>query len=206
MRIVAMNHVSLDGVMQGPGRAGEDERGGFVDSGWATERAGDEVVGRVLGERLAECRGWLFGRRTYDDVLTHWNSVPDSPFAESLNAATKYVATTHPDDPLIWPNSVAIPSSSIDSSEVPDAVSALRERDDGVLGVMGSSVLLHALQARHLVDEYLLMVHPLVLGRGIRLFADGGPPASLELVRPAETSGTGVVIAIYQPEAAPLDY
>src|SRR5690349_11247046 len=99
MRIVVMNHISLDGVMQGPGRAGEDERGGFVHSGWAAARSNDvlvgdrdqEIIGAVVGERFADSRGWLLGRRTYEDVLGYWNSVPNSNFAASLNQATKYV-------------------------------------------------------------------------------------------------------------------
>jgi dihydrofolate reductase len=199
VRIVVMNSVSLDGVMQGPGRRGEDDRAGFSHSGWAAPRGGDEVIREAMAERMAPTRGWLLGRRTYDDVLRYWNSVPDSPFAARLNAATKYVATTRPDEPLRWPNSVALTSSSVDGPEVPDAVGDLRARGDGVLGIMGSSVLVHALQQRGLIDEYLLMIHPLVLGTGIRLFRDGGPNQALRLVKPARTATTGVIVAVFQP-------
>jgi dihydrofolate reductase len=198
VRIVVMNSVSLDGVMQGPGRRGEDDRAGFSYSGWAAPRGGDEVIREAMAERMAPTRGWLLGRRTYDDVLRYWNSVPDSPFAARLNAATKYVATTRPDEPLRWPNSVALTSSSVDWPEVPDAVGDLRARGDGVLGIMGSSVLVHALQQRGLIDEYLLMIHPLVLGTGIRLFRYGGPNQALRLVEPARTATTGVIVAVFQ--------
>ena len=95
VRVVVMNHVSLDGVMQGPGRSGEDDREGFTNSGWATPRS-DEVIGQALSERMATSAGLLFGRRTYEDLLRHWTSVPNTPFAEPLNAATKYVATSAP--------------------------------------------------------------------------------------------------------------
>jgi dihydrofolate reductase len=199
MRIVVMNHVSLDGVMQGPGRVGEDDRDGFVHSGWAAPRS-DAVLAQVLGERMARSAGILFGRRTYDDVLRRWNSVSDSPFAAPLNQATKYVATTRLEEPLAWPNSVVLPSSSVESDQVPDAVSELRAGGDGDLWLMGSSVLIHALQRRRLIDEYLLMIHPLVLGTGRRLFADGGPFETLRLVEPVRTSTTGVLIAVFQPE------
>ena len=194
-----MDHVSLDGVMQGPGRADEDARDGFRHSGWATPRT-DEVIGQALGERMATSGGLLFGRRTYEDLLGHWNSVPDSPFAEPLNAATKYVATTHPNEPLPWPNSIALPGSSLGSSEVSDAVSDLRGRDGGDLGIMGSSVLVHTLQRCGLIDEYLLMIHPIVLGTGIRLFADGASYQQLRLVEPVRTSTTGVLVAVYRPD------
>jgi dihydrofolate reductase len=193
-----MNHVSLDGVMQGPGRAGEDDRHGFNQSGWATPRS-DEIVGQVVGERMTASAGLLFGRRTYDDLLGYWNSVPDSPFAAPLNTATKYVATTRPDEQLPWPNSTALPSSSVDSPEVPDAVRELRSRGDGDIEIMGSGVLIHALQRRGLIDEYLLMIHPLVLGTGLRLFPDRGLSQALRLVEPVRTATTGVLVAVYQP-------
>jgi dihydrofolate reductase len=192
-----MNHLSLDGVMQGPGRAGEDDRNGFVHSGWAAPGS-DQIIAQALAARMTGGR-WLFGRRTYEDVLGHWNSVPDSPFAASLNAATKYVATTRPDEALPWPNSIALASSSVNSPEVPDTVSDLRTRGDGDLGIMGSSVLIHALQRRGLIDEYVLMIHPLVLGTGIRLFPNGGPYQTLRLVEPVRISTTGVLVAVFQP-------
>src|SRR5947209_7903411 len=96
MHVLVMNHLTLDGVMQGPGRPDEDTRDGFVHGGWAGDR-GDEALGRAMSERLSAgggLKGWLFGRRTYEEVLAYWNSVPDSPFAAALNDAPKYVAST----------------------------------------------------------------------------------------------------------------
>jgi dihydrofolate reductase len=205
MRLVVMNHISLDCVMQGPGRPGEDERGGFVHSGWAAANSNDEIVGdrdqeiigSVVAERLSESRGWLFGRRTYEDVLRYWNSVPNSAFAASLNGATKYVATTRPDEALKWPNSIPLGGVSVDGPEVPDAVRQLRADSEGVLGIMGSSVLLHALQRHGLIDEYVLMIHPIVLGTGLRLFPEHGNYQTLKLVEPVRTSPSGVIAAVF---------
>lgn len=190
MKLVVMNHVTLDGVMQGPGRADEDPRGGFAHGGWATPRI-DEVVGRVMGERMASGGALLFGRRTYDDLLTHWNRLPDSPFAPALNNASKYVASTTLNEPLPWPNSTLL------RGDVVDAVAALKAEAGGALGIMGSGALIQALLPHNLIDEYVLMIHPLVLGTGRRLFRDGGTPATLQLVD-CVTATTGVLIATYE--------
>jgi len=192
MRIVVMNHITLDGVMQGPGRVDEDTRDGFVQGGWATSTS-DDLVDQAMGERMAAgggLAGWLFGRRTYEDLLAHWNSVPNSPFAEALNNAQKYVASTTLREPLPWPNSTLL---GVDAVE---AVARVREDRGGVLGIMGSGVLIQALQRDSLVDEYLLMIHPIVLGSGRRLFPEG-PPTELTLVD-IKTSSSGVILATYE--------
>jgi dihydrofolate reductase len=199
MRIVVMNHVSLDGVMQGPGRPGEDDRGGFTHSGWAAARADDPVVATFVGERMADGRGWLMGRRTYEDLMQRWTSDPDRPFGAMLTKATKYVATTRPDEPLAWPNSTPLVGESVDSPDVIEQIGILRSSGDGVLGVMGSSVLIHAMQRDGLIDEYALMIHPLVLGTGIRLFAEDVVCRQLQPVEPARTSDSGVVVAAFRP-------
>jgi dihydrofolate reductase len=191
MRIVVMNHMTLDGVMQGPGRVDEDTRDGFDQGGWAAARS-DDFVGQAMSERMAAgggLAGWLFGRRTYEELLRHWNSVPGSPFAELLNSAGKYVASTTLREPLPWPNSTLLGADPV------AAVALLREEPGGVLGIMGSGVLIQALRRERLIDEYLLMVHPIVLGLGRRLFPEG-PPTELTLVG-ASTSPTGVVVATY---------
>lgn len=190
MRIVVMNHITLDGVMQSPGRVDEDTRDGFVQGGWATPRS-DELVGQAMGERMAAgggLAGWLFGRRTYEELLGHWNSVPDSPFADALNNTPKYVASTRLREPLAWPN------STLFSADAVKAVARL-PKEPGVLGIMGSGVLIQALRRESLIDEYLLMIHPIILGSGRRLFPDG-PPTDLTLVGTA-TSATGVILATY---------
>jgi dihydrofolate reductase len=192
MRIVVMNHVTLDGVMQGPGRVDEDTRDGFVQGGWATSRS-DDRLGQAMGERMAAgggLAGWLFGRRTYEDLLAHWNSVPDSPFAEALNNAQKYVASTTLREPLPWPNSTLLDGDAV------EAVARVREDRGGVMGIMGSGVLIQALRRDSLIDEYLLMIHPIVLGSGRRLFPEG-PPTELTLVD-IKTSSSGVILATYE--------
>jgi dihydrofolate reductase len=190
--IVVINHLTLDGVMQGPGRADEDTRGGFNHGGWSLPY-GDDVVGQALGARMGRSGGLLFGRRTYLDLLSHWNSVTDSPFTDALNAATKYIASTTLTEPLPWPNSVLL------GSDVPGAVKQLKEDGpDDEIHVMGSGELIQTLRDHHLVDEYLLLIHPLVLGSGHRLFSDGSRQETLRLVDSLVT-GTGVHIATYRP-------
>jgi dihydrofolate reductase len=195
-RIVVMNHVTLDGVMQGPGRADEDTRGGFRRSGWAERGASspDGAVQNAMGERMEAgggLTGWLFGRRTYTDLLDYWNQQPDSPFGPMLNDTPKYVASTTLTEPLPWPNSTLL------HGDVTDAVGTLKAHSEGVLAIMGSGELIASLLAAGLVDEFLLMIHPLVLGGGRRLFPEGAD-CSLRLVGSAATS-TGVVIATYEP-------
>ena len=195
-RIVVMNHVTLDGVMQGPGRADEDTRGGFTQGGWGqrSTTAGD-AAGQAMGQRMAAgggLAGWLFGRWTYDQLLSHWNSQPDNPFVAALNNTPKFVVSTSVSDPLPWPNSTLL------RGDVPDAVRSLRAQSDGVLAIMGSGQLISSLMAADLIDEYLLMIHPVVLGRGRRLFPEG-IEARLRLTDSSATP-TGVVIATYEPE------
>ena len=189
-----MNHVTLDGVMQGPGRPDEDTRGGFSQSGWGnrSEMPGD-AVGKAMGARMAAgggLAGWLFGRRTYEDLLSYWNQQPDSPFGPMLNNAPKYVASTTLAEPLPWPNSTLL------RGDIADAVGTLKAQSDGVLAIMGSGELIGSLMAAGLIDEYLLMIHPLVLGSGRRLFSEGAH-ASLRLSDSVTTAG-GVVIATYE--------
>lgn len=194
-RIVVMNHVTLDGVMQGPGRPDEDTRGGFSHGGWASRSAmpGD-AAGKAMGERMAAgggLAGWLFGRRTYEDLLSYWNQQPDSPFGPLLNNAPKYVASTTLTDPLPWPNSTLL------RGDIADAVGRLKAQSDGVLAIMGSGELIGSLMVADLIDEYLLMIHPLVLGTGRRLFPEN-VYVPLRLTD-SVTTATGVVIATYEP-------
>ena len=189
-RVVVINHLTLDGVMQAPGRPDEDTRGGFEHGGWAIA-GNDDVMGAALGARMAESGGLLLGRRSYEDMLGYWNT-QDSPFKDALNTAPKYVASRTLREPLPWPNSTLL------DGDAADAVVELKKRSDRDLGVMGSGELIQSLMARSLIDEYLLMIHPLVLGSGRRLFADGSPRSTLELVD-ATTSTTGVVLATYRP-------
>ena len=189
-RVVVINHLTLDGVMQAPGRREEDTRGGFEHGGWAGPNV-DEVVNAAMGARMPRSGGLLLGRRSYEDMLGYWNT-QDSPFKDMLNSAPKYVASRTLREPLPWPNSTLL------SGDVAEAVAQLRQQPGKDLNVMGSRELIQTLMRHGLIDEYLLLIYPLVLGSGRRLFADGGPPASLRLID-STASTTGVLIATYQP-------
>jgi dihydrofolate reductase len=190
-RVVVMNHLTLNGVMQGPGRPDEDTRSGFTRGGWAT--AAGDAAGKAMGERMTAgggFAGWLFGRRTYEDLMASWNS-QGGPFKEALNNASKYVASTTLREPLSWPNSTLL------RGNIPEAVRALKDQTNGVLAIMGSGELIASLMAGDLIDEYLLMIHPLVLGTGRRLFPDD-VGMRLRLTNCTATPN-GVVIATYEP-------
>jgi dihydrofolate reductase len=193
MRVVVVENVTLDGVMQAPARPDEDPRDGFAHGGWGVGY-GDAVMARKMGERMARDGAMLLGRRTYEDFYSVWPKRTDgNPYTEVLNRTQKYVASTTLTEPLPWENSTLLPGDAA------DAVARLREERDGDLAVLGSGALVRALAARGLVDEYLLSIHPLVLGTGRRLF-DGVPPAPLRLTDSVTTT-TGVIIATYQPAA-----
>ena len=193
-RIVVMNHVTLDGVMQGPGRPDEDTRGGFTQGGWAdrTATAGDAAA-TAMGERMAAgggLAGWLFGRWTYEALLTHWNA-QGGPFKDALNNSPKNVVSNTLGEPLPWPNSTLV------RGDVASAVRALKAQTGGVLAIMGSGELIASLIGADLIDEYLLMVHPLVLGSGRRLFPDK-VHVPLRLTD-CITAPSGSLIATYEP-------
>ncbi len=193
-RVVVMNQVTLDGVMQGVARPDEDERDGFVSSGWGlrSETPGEVVAGAMSARMTAGggLRAWLFGRRTYLDLLAVWNE-RGGPFRDALNSTPKYVASTTLEEPLPWPNSTLL------RHDIPAAVRALKDTTDGVLGVMGSGELIATLMTADLIDEYLLMIHPLVLGSGRRLFPPGVEMA-LRLIDCVAAPG-GMVFATYAP-------
>jgi dihydrofolate reductase len=193
-RIAVVESVSLDGVMQAPGRADEDTRGGFAHGGWARPYA-DEVMGRAMAERMSAGGpgALVLGRRTYEDLYSFWPKQTDgNPYTEALNKTTKYVASRTLSEPLPWVNSTLLDGDAV------EAVAKLRESSPH-LGVIGSGDLVRQLARHGLVDEYVLLIHPLVLGSGQRLFATDGDLARLRLVDSVIT-GTGVVIATYQPE------
>lgn len=190
-KIVVLDHLTLDGVMQAPGRPDEDRRGGFAHGGWASPRG--DVVGEVFGA-IPAVAGMLFGRRTYEDFYAFWPSQPDNPFTPLLNSTQKYVASTTLREPLPWVNSTLL------AGDAAEAVAALKRRVEGTLLCMGSGALVQSLMRRNLVDTFVLLIHPLVLGAGRRLFAEGGPAAALRLVE-ARATASGVVMATYEPAA-----
>ena len=190
-RVVVTNNLTLDGVMQAPGRPDEDLRGGFRHGGWALPY-NDRVMGRVMGERMARGGALLLGRRTYQDFASVWPNRTDNPFTEVLNNRQKYVASTTLEEPLPWINSTLL------KGDAGEAVARLKEQLAEDLAVLGSGELVKSLMRRNLVDEYVLLIHPLILGSGRRLFTEDGAFADLRLVDSVTTT-TGVIIATYQP-------
>jgi dihydrofolate reductase len=190
-KVVVTNHVTLDGVMQAPGRPDEDVRGGFDRGGWAIPD-NDPVMGRVMGEGMARPGALLLGRRTYEDFASYWPHQKDNPFTDVLDNVQKYVASTTLSEPLPWKNSMLL------EGDAADAVARLKQGSGPDLGILGSGELIQSLRHRNLIDEYVLMIHPLILGRGRRLFPDGASPADLRLVNSVTTT-TGVIIATYRP-------
>jgi dihydrofolate reductase len=187
-KIVVMNWITLDGVMQSPGRPDEDTRDAFEHGGWAIPYT-DQAMGAKMGERMAGNYAWLFGRWSYEELLANWNS-QGGPFKDALNNARKYVASRNPDTRLEWPNSTLL------HGDVPAAVANIKRNSDTNLVIMGSGVLISTLMAANLIDEYLLMIAPLVLGNGRRMFTDG-VQASLRLLEATPVS-TGALIATYE--------
>jgi dihydrofolate reductase len=191
-RLVVVNNVTLDGVMQSPGHPDEDRRGGFEHGGWAPPYL-DEVMGRKMGEGMAQGAAMLFGRRTFQKMEAGWRDGPeDSPFTAVMNERQKYVASTTLEGPLDWQNSTLL------EGDVPDAVAKLREQPGGDTVILGSGELVRSLMPHDLVDELVLSIHPLVLGSGLRFFVDAGPFRALKLVDSVTTT-TGVIIATYHP-------
>jgi len=191
MRKVIVNlNLTLDGVMQAPGRSDEDTRGGFKYGGWALPYF-DPVMAGVAAEGMTQAPDLLFGRRTYEDFYTVWPDRTDNPFTEVLNNARKYVASTTLKEPLPWSN------SNLLKGDAAAAVAALKGQPGKDLLILGSGVLVQSLMREELVDEYALSIHPLVLGSGRRLFANDGPFAALQLIN-TKTTTTGVVIATYR--------
>jgi len=191
-RVVVNNNVTLDGVMQAPGHPDEDRRGGFEHGGWATSYV-DEVMGQKMGEGIARGGALLLGRRTYEKMERAWADGPeDSPFTKVMNERQKYVASTTLEGPLEWSNSTLL------EGDAADAVAEFRQQPGKDLVVLGSAELAQSLMRRNLVDEYVLLIHPLVLGSGLRLFPEGSPDRALKLVDSTPTT-TGVIIATYHP-------
>ena len=190
-RVVVFTYLTLDGVMQAPGRPDEDRRGGFEHGGWAPPYA-DSVMASVAADGIANTGGLLLGRRTYEDFYAYWSNQPDSPFTDVLNNTQKYVASTTLQEPLPWSN------SSLLEGDAAEAVARLKEQPGKDLVVLGSGELVHSLMRRDVVDEYVLLIYPLLLGSGRRLFKEGSPPTALKLVD-SKTTTTGVVIATYAP-------
>jgi dihydrofolate reductase len=187
-RLVVVENVSLDGVMQAPGRPDEDIRDGFNRGGWAAqalEKDPEAAQAAMAGQ--AQTGALLFGRRTYEDVVGHWlSTLEPNPFTEILKETPKYVASRTLTKPLPHPNSTLL------EGDAKDAISALKQESDKDLAVLGSGVLVRDLAAADLIDEYILTIIPVVLGSGTRLFGDTYIPLQ---VANSVTTSSGIVVA-----------
>lgn len=191
MRVVVFMNVTLDGVIQAPARPDEDVRGGFKHGGWAIPYA-DSVMGKVAGESMARSGGLLLGRRTYQDFFSVWPNRTDNRYTEVLDNTLKYVVSRTLEEALPWKNSTLL------KGEATENVTRLKKRPGKDVVVLGSGELVQSLTRSSLVDEYVLQIHPLVLGSGRRLFSNDASLVALRLVD-SKTTTTGVVIATYQP-------
>jgi dihydrofolate reductase len=189
-KVIVFTNLTLDGVMQAPGRPDEDRRGGFEHGGWAAPYGA--MQSREAGEGLTSFGSLLMGRRTYEDFYAFWPKQTDSPFTEMLNNMPKFVASTTLREPLAWMNTTLL------KGDLAEAVAALKAQPGPDIVVMGSGVLVQSLMKHNLIDRYVLLIHPLVLGSGRRLFADDGALATLKLVA-AKPTDQGVVVMTYEP-------
>lgn len=182
--------VTLDGVVQGLGRPDEDTRGGFAHGGWGN-RYQDDVMAREMGQGMSRAGDMLFGRRTWEDFLFAWAGREDgNPFTAHLDAATKYVASATLEDAAAWQNSVLLAGAA------EKTVAELKARPGNDLSVIGSASLVHSLHAAGLVDRYTLLIHPVTLGGGRRLF-EGPAPLTEFALAGSVTTTKGVIIARY---------
>ncbi|MFN2557063.1 MAG: dihydrofolate reductase family protein [Nitriliruptorales bacterium] len=195
-KLVVNSFLTLDGVMQAPGGPEEDPTGGFTHGGWSANYW-DDTLGQWIGPYMARPADLLLGRRTYEIFAAHWPHISDDPMADRLNQARKYVASTTLDE-VEWNNSTLL------RGYVAEAVAALKEEDGPEIQVHGSGNLNQTLLRHDLVDEFRLMIFPLVLGSGKRLFADGTIAAGLKVVDSMMT-GNGVLAAVYE-RAGAIDY
>jgi dihydrofolate reductase len=193
MRIVLSDFMSLDGVVQSPGGQGEDTEGGFAHGGWSIPFFEPQTMGPAVTETLAATEALLFGRRTWQTMAAAWPGRAGDPFADRMNELPKYVASrTLTQGDLDWPGSTLLPAD-----DAIGAIRRLRERDGKSIQVMGSASLAAQLVAADLVDEYRLMIEPILLGGGKSLFPGDAAARTLELVS-ATTTGTGVLICTYR--------
>jgi dihydrofolate reductase len=191
-RLIVWEGMTLDGVMQAPARPDEDRRGGFEYGGWALPYP-DDVSNRAAAQSMAGTGGaLLLGRRTYEDFYSVWPNRGDNPFTEKLNNTLKYVVSRTLREPLPWMNSRLL------GGDLAEAVAGLKAQLDGDIAVLGSGELVQTLMQHNLIDQYVLSIFPLTLGKGRRLFADGTTYAKLRLVDVKPTT-TGVLIATYEP-------
>jgi dihydrofolate reductase len=191
-KVIVIEHLTLDGVMQAPAHPEEDPRDGFQHGGWAA-RSQDPAMQEVMGAYMSSAWSLLAGRTTYERFADYWPKQEPNPFTEALNSVQKYVASTTLAEPLPWQNSILL------SGDAADAVPRLKEELDENLVVFGSGVLVRSLMRGNLIDEFVLLIYPMVLGSGRRLFPDSGSNLSAFHLNGSATTATGVIIATYEP-------
>ena len=193
-KLVVDEWLTLDGVAQAPGEPKEDTTGGFAYGGWHMNFVDDDFMQWMLNN-LHEAGGFVLGRRTYEGFASHWPNATaeEQPVADPLNKSPKYVATRTLNDPLEWQNSTVL------NGELHHAVSALKGKDGGDLHVIGSTELVHSLLDLDLVDEFRVIIDPVVVGGGKRVFSEDGRLRSLRLLDSSVTS-KGSIIATYGVE------
>ena len=197
MRLTVTTNVSVDGVMQGLGRDDEDRSGGFERGGWVIALTGDEDMSHIT-EVYRGATAFLFGRRTYEIYARSWGSIPEmrtSPVGVALNSRPKYVVSTTLSDPK-WSGTTVL------RGDVATDIRDLKSRLDGELVVPGSGVLVRWLLARGLVDQFDLLIYPVVIGQGTRLFPDSGPDIALDLIT-SRTTSRGITIQTYRAAGRP---
>ena len=196
MKLTTVTNVSIDGVVQGLGGADEDRSGGFERGGWALPLFDDEAAA-YLGEVYQRADAFLLGRRTYEIFEPYWGAIADpaNPIAAALNSRPKYVVSTTLADPR-WADTTVL------SGDVAAAVGELKATPGGEIQVHGSGALIRWLLAANLVDELVLLVYPVVVGQGTRLFPDNGPDAAFRLVDSRNTP-KGLTIQVYRPDGRP---
>jgi dihydrofolate reductase len=194
MQIILSDFMTLDGVVQAPGGPDEDTDGGFAHGGWSMSYFDPEAMGPVLGDVMGRTDALLFGRRTWQTMAAAWPGRAGDPFADQMNAIPKYVASrTLTQDDLTWSGSSLLPGD--------DAIAAVRElraREGNGLQIWGSASFAAQLVEHDLVDEYVLMIQPILVGGGKRIFPQDGRARPLELVS-TTTASTGVLICTYRP-------
>ena len=197
MKLITMTQVTVDGVMQGNGGASdEDRRNGFERGGWAMGRGDNETLS-FINQTYQRADAFLFGRRTYEIFADFWGAItdPGNPIAAPLNAKPKYVASNTLTEPR-WANTTIL------SGDLAAAVGKLKAEPTGELQVHGSGALIRWLLENDLVDELTLIIVPVVLGQGTRLFPDTGPDLALDLVD-SRADSKGVTIQVYRPAGRP---
>jgi dihydrofolate reductase len=191
-RVVVVEYVSVDGVVQAPGHSGEDSEGGFDHGGWTGPFMDDHR--RYISEEFQTAGAFLLGRVTYQNFAEYWPTVTDEEdeIARALNSLPKYVASTTLND-AGWDGTTVI------KSDVAKEVAKLKEQPGRDILVVGSSGLAQTLMQQDLIDEYRLWLHPVVLGSGKQLFRAGAPATTLRLVD-SKTTSSGLVILTYEPD------